>query len=103
MMTRLVCPTLRVCLVGDGDTVLTLFVFKGCLPSCITKLPITTGHRKHYVLCFNTSHPLSIDLSALSLLREGGNNVAQPPSFGAGSRGTRCRAHTVEATSRARW
>ena len=74
------CVLRHAYLVGDDDSVLTLFVFKGCLPSCITKLPSATGHRKHYVLCFYTSHALRVDLSPFSLLREGSGNVAQAPS-----------------------
>src|SRR5829696_5511851 len=88
---------LRVYLIGDDDGIRTLFVFKGCLPSRTSKLPSATVYRKYYVLCFDTSHALRIDLSPISLLNEGSSNVAQTPSLFAGPRGTRCRAHPVEA------
>ena len=77
---------LRVYLVGNDDAVLTLFVFKRCLASRISKIAGTTVHREHYVLRFDTTDALRVNFSAFSLLNEGSGNVAQSPSLGAGPR-----------------
>jgi hypothetical protein len=75
-----VCPTLIVYLVSDDDTVLTLFVFNSCLASGIPKLAGAPSHREHYVLGFDTTYALRLDLSAFSLLNKRSGNVAQLPS-----------------------
>jgi len=76
--TIFVCPTtLRVYLVGDDDSVLTLFVVEGCLSSRIAKIASASVHREHYVLRFDTPDPLRVNFSAFSLLNERSSNVAQ--------------------------